>query len=50
VLGAGALLIAVRMVLECAGATAAFLTVIRKIERDEKIETTNHSAAQRRPN
>jgi hypothetical protein len=50
VLGASALLIAARTVLECAGATAAFLTVVRKIERDEKIETTNHSAAQRQPN
>ncbi|HEU0011072.1 MAG TPA: glycosyltransferase [Verrucomicrobiae bacterium] len=49
VLGATALLIAARMVLECAGATAAFLTVIRKIERDEKIETTDHNAAQRQP-
>jgi len=47
VLGVVALLIVARMVLECAGATAAFLTVVRKIERDEKIENLNPNGAAR---
>ena len=38
VLGLTALLIIVRTVQECAAATAAFLTVVRIIERKEKIE------------
>ncbi len=37
-LGAAAFLIVERMVQECAAATAAFLTAVRKIERKEKIE------------
>ena len=36
-LGATALLIAARIAQECAAATAAFLTVVRKIEREEKL-------------
>jgi hypothetical protein len=31
----------VRLFQECAAVTAAFLTVVRKIEREERIET-NH--------
>jgi len=42
-LGATALMIGARILLECAAATAAFLTVVRKIERKEKIEKTKES-------
>ena len=38
-LGGTALLFAERMLRECAAATAAFLTVVRNIEREEKLET-----------
>ena len=37
-LGLSALLIGVRMFKECAAATAGFLAVIRKIERNEKLD------------
>ena len=44
VLGATALLIIARTVQECAAATAAFLTVVRIIERKEKIEEESTDA------
>jgi len=44
VLGATALLIIARTVQECAAATAAFLTVVRIIERKEKIEEESKDA------
>lgn len=38
VLGGVAILVAARILQECASATAAFLAAVRKIEREEKIE------------
>jgi len=42
VLSATAFLIVARMIQECAAATAAFLAVVRRIERKEKIEVMTH--------
>ena len=39
VLGGAALLVAGRLLQECAASTAAFLTAVRKIEREEKIKS-----------